>query len=70
MKYIYHFCCIHQEKYGQIQKYDGIAELKEKILSMEDYTELKESIIESFSINANTNGISIESLTLIGEVDV
>lgn len=60
-RYSYHYCALVGNSY-----WDGIVQMEEKILTFEDYTKLKQLIIDTFKEPYKANEVSIQSLSLLG----
>lgn len=58
-RYIYHYCAMRQGTIGEINYTDGIAQMEEKIVNMDDYRSFKELIEKD-------RDITITSLSFIG----
>jgi len=64
--YIYHYHAIQQRRIGEVANLDGIATLKNPILSMEDYLELKKFILNDTNLGMlPSDPLTICSLTLL-----
>lgn len=58
--FTYHYCATYQRSSSETCRWDGVAILKEKIKTMEDYRKLKVDIDSE-----NAYRLTITSLTLI-----
>ena len=60
-RYIYHYCAAYQEIPSAINYIDGIAQMEDRIVTIEDYRELKAQICED-----HAEILTIRSLSFIG----
>ncbi len=60
-RFIYHYCAHYQDRGGRIVYIDGIMQLENRIVSMEDYRSIKSRIAPDQS-----KKLVIDSLSFIG----
>lgn len=65
--FIYHYHAIKQLRIGEIVNIDGIAHLERAVLTMGDYTRLKDLIAGNENGIGGTDGMTVCSLTLLHE---
>lgn len=68
-KYYYHYCAQYISKTGDRKTYiDGIVTRPFKLISYEEYSELKKDLIKFFNLNLPTDSnLTITALTLLHE---
>lgn len=71
IKYVYHFCAEWMTRARILQRFDGIADMSFRVLTLDDYREVKECVGRAAKDAPNdSTQITILSLSLLGKREV